>query len=463
MTPEDLAFDQRHLWHPYTSTLRPLPCAPVVAAEGCELQLADGTRLLDGMSSWWSAIHGYNVPELNAAISGQMAKMSHVMFGGITHPSAVALGRRLVDITAPELEAVFLADSGSVSVEVALKMALQYWQGRGVEGRSRFAAFSFGYHGDTFGAMSVTDPDNGMHSLFKGFLAQNIFLEAPPIDPACMPPVVPAAADTAGATSGEQLLAAKHACCCNGGTGGCPVADPEIIARWRHTLTQHVDELAAVIIEPVVQGAGGMRIYHPCYLRQLRMLCDELDLLLIFDEIAVGFGRTGKMFAYEHAGIIPDIMTVGKALTGGYMTLAATLATADVAATVCRSKAGVFMHGPTFMANPLACSVAEASIALLLDSPWQQRLQDIESHLRSALWPLAELPSVAAVRVLGGIGVVEMTESIDVAEAQALLTSHGVWLRPFGKLLYTMPPYTMSAGQLEQLTSAMKSFCESKV
>jgi len=422
----------------------------VVSAEGCELQLADGTRLVDGMSSWWSAIHGYNVPELNAAISGQMAKMSHVMFGGITHPAAVALGRRLVDITAPELEAVFLADSGSVSVEVALKMALQYWQGRGVEGRSRFAAFSYGYHGDTFGAMSVTDPDNGMHSLFKGFLAKNIFLDAPPMDPACMPPVKDEpATDTTG-------------CRCNGGSNNCPVADPDLIAGWRAALTEHVDELAAVIVEPVVQGAGGMRIYHPCYLRQLRMLCDELDLLLIFDEIAVGFGRTGKLFGYEHAGIIPDIMTVGKALTGGYMTLAATLATADVAATVCRSKAGVFMHGPTFMANPLACSVAEASIALLLASPWQQRLQKIETHFRAELWPLAKLSSVAEVRVIGGIGVVEMKESIDVATAQALLATHGVWLRPFGRLLYSMPPYTASTEQLKQITGAMAAYCRSK-
>lgn len=449
MTPEDLKFDQRHLWHPYTSTLRPLPCAPVVAADGCELQLADGSRLIDGMSSWWSAIHGYNVPELNAALSDQMSKMSHVMFGGITHPAAVALGRRLVDITAPELEAVFLADSGSVSVEVALKMALQYWQGRGVAGKHRFAAFRYGYHGDTFGAMSVTDPDNGMHRLFKGFLAENIFLTEPPIDPACMGKSAP---DTGGDDGRSCTCSARN---------GCPVADPALIAEWRQTLATHRDELAAVIVEPIVQGAGGMRIYHPCYLRQLKQICEELDLLLIFDEIAVGFGRTGKLFGYEHADLVPDIMTIGKALTGGYMTLAATLATADVAATVCRSEAGVFMHGPTFMANPLACSVAEASIKLLLESPWQTRLRSIEAHLQQALWPLAELAAVASVRVIGGIGVVEMHEAIDVASAQALLAEHGVWLRPFGKMLYTMPPYTISSAQLAKLTEAMAAYARS--
>ncbi len=416
---DDLRFDRDHLWHPYTSALAPLPCYPVVAAEGCELILDDGRRLVDGMSSWWSVIHGYNHPVLNAALAEQAASMSHVMFGGITHPPAIALGRLLIALTPAPLTRVFFADSGSVAVEVALKQALQYWQGRGVTGRSRFAAFTFGYHGDTFGAMSVTDPNNGMHRLFSGFLPRNLFLDAPP-------------------------------------QGFDRAPEATLIDAWRAQLTANREELAAVIVEPVVQGAGGMRLYHPGYLTALRSLCDELDLLLIFDEIATGFGRSGRLFALEHAGVCPDILTVGKALTGGVMTLAATLCTDAVAEAVSRSEAGVFMHGPTFMGNPLACRVATASLTLLLASPWQQRVAAIEQHLREALLPLAERPRVADVRVLGAIGVVEMKEPIDVAAVQALLVKNGVWLRPFGRLLYTMPPYVITAAQLRKLTAAME-------
>lgn len=422
LTPEDLAFDREHLWHPYTSALNPLPSYPVARAAGCELFLQDGRPLIDGMASWWSVIHGYNHPRLNQAVFDQVAQMSHVMFGGITHEPAVRLGQALVRMTPEPLTTVFLADSGSVSVEVALKQALQYWQGRGVKGRYRFAAFRYGYHGDTFGAMSVTDPENGMHGLFAGFLPSNVFLDAPPL--------------------GYDM----------------PV-ELSLITRWREQLAAHRHELAAVIVEPVVQGAGGMRIYNPAYLAHLRSLCDELDLLLIFDEIATGFGRTGRLFAMQHAQVIPDILTVGKALTGGYMTLAATLCTRAVAETVCRSEAGVFMHGPTFMANPLACQVATASLELLSEGRWPEQIQAMEAMMRNLLLPLAEIDSVADTRVLGGIGVVEMRQPMRVAEVQKKLIGRGVWIRPFGKLFYIMPPYVIRPEQLRHLIDSMRAVC----
>lgn len=423
LSEDDYRFDREHLWHPYTSALAPLPVYGVASAEGCDLILDDGRRVIDGMASWWSVIHGYNVPALNAAATAQLGQMSHVMFGGLTHGPAIALGRRLVAMTPEPLTTVFLADSGSVSVEVALKQALQYWQGRGIRGRHRFAALRHGYHGDTVGAMSVTDPVNGMHGLFAGFLPQNLFLEAP--------------------------LA-----------GFDQAPDAAVLERWRDTLAREASTLAAVIVEPIVQGAGGMRFYHPGYLRALRALCDELDLLLIFDEIATGFGRTGRLFALEHADVVPDILTLGKALTGGYLTLAATLCTRAVAETVCRSEAGVFMHGPTFMGNPLACAIASASLELLEASPWQARVAHIQTHLRQHLLPLAELPAVADVRVLGAIGVVELRERVPVASVQAWLIDQGVWLRPFGRLLYTMPPFVMDDDRLEQLTRAIRGVCE---
>lgn len=414
----NLEFDQQHVWHPYTSTLNPLPCYPVVSASGVYLQLEDGREIIDGMSSWWSTIHGYNHPALTEAAKAQLDKMSHVMFGGITHQPAVELCRKLVDITPEPLQHVFLADSGSVAVEVSLKMALQYWHAKG-ERRPKFLTVKHGYHGDTFAAMSVTDPDNSMHSLYKGFLPEHIFAQSPE----------------------------------------CGFFEPwqeSDINDFRHQLEQHQNEVAAVIIEPIVQGAGGMRIYHPTFLKRVRQLCDEYGILLIADEIATGFGRTGKLFACEHAGISPDIMCVGKALTGGYMTLSATLASTHVANTVCSGEAGCFMHGPTFMGNPLACAVANASLDLLAQGHWQEQVKTIEKQLSESLPEIEKLDKVKAVRWLGAIGVVELYEPVDMAKIQETFVDSGVWIRPFGTLVYIMPPFIINQQQLSQLTSAIK-------
>jgi len=416
MTPDDLAFDRDHIWHPYTSMSQPLPCYPVVAAAGTSLQLADGRELVDGMSSWWAAIHGYNHPRLNRALQTQMAQMSHVMFGGITHPAAVSLCRRLVAMTPAPLSCVFLADSGSVAVEVAMKMALQYWQAKG-EKRQRFLTLRNGYHGDTFAAMSVCDPQNSMHSLYQGYLPEHLFVPAPPsIDQ-------PWQEQDADAL--EQAIATHH------------------------------HQLAAVILEPIVQGAGGMRFYHPRYLRRVRELCDHYQLLLIADEIATGFGRTGKLFACEHAAISPDILCVGKALTGGTMTLSATLTTRQVAETISNGEAGCFMHGPTFMGNPLACAVASESLAMLQENHWPAQVSAIERQLSAALLPLRDSPEVADVRVLGAIGVVETHRPVNMAAMQQFFVQQGVWIRPFGRLIYLMPPYVISPGALARLTDAI--------
>ncbi len=413
--PSWLDLDHAHVWHPYASVTEPAPVFPVASAEGVRLHLSDGRELIDGMASWWCAIHGYNHPALNAAASEQISRMSHVMFGGLTNEPAVRLAERLVNITPPGLEHVFLADSGSVSIEVAIKMALQYWQGRG-EHRPRLVSLRGGYHGDTLGAMSVCDPVNGMHRLFSGLLP-------------------------------EQLFAPRPEC-----RRDEDFSDDDI-APMRALLEAHGHEVAAVIAEPLVQGAGGMHFYCGAYLRALRRLCDEHGVLLIFDEIATGFGRTGSLFASDAAGVTPDILSVGKAITGGYMTLAATLCTPEVARGI--SARGVLMHGPTFMGNPLACAVANASIDLLLAGPWQERVAGLGRALERGLAPARALANVHDVRVFGGIGVIEMHEPADMTWMQPRLVERGVWVRPFGRLLYVMPAYIMEDSDLDTLTSAM--------
>ncbi|MCS0309820.1 adenosylmethionine--8-amino-7-oxononanoate transaminase [Vibrio diabolicus] len=420
----DLAFDRQHIWHPYTSTLTPLTCYPVASANGVHIKLEDGTELVDGMSSWWSTIHGYNHPHLNQAAHQQIDQVSHVMFGGITHQPAISLCKKLLSLAPSNLEHVFLADSGSVAVEVSLKMALQYWHAKG-ERRPKFLTLRHGYHGDTFAAMSVTDPDNSMHSLYKGFLPEHIFAESP----------------TCGYWDEWK---------------------PEDLTDFEHKIETHHKELAAVILEPIVQGAGGMRIYHPEFLKGVRRLCDKYGLLLIADEIATGFGRTGKLFACEHADIQPDILCVGKALTGGYMTLSATLASKHVADTVCGGDAGCFMHGPTFMGNPLACAVATASLELIEQGNWQQQTQQIETLFSELLPKLEEYDLVKNTRWLGAIGVVETHRPVNMETIQALFVEHGVWIRPFGKLIYMMPPFISKPEDIEKLVNAIDAALQRK-
>lgn len=419
MTPEQIsAIDAAHLWHPY-STIGGEAVAPVVAvaAHGTRLTLVrdDGPiEALDAMSSWWTAIHGHGHPELDAALTAQLATMNHVMFGGLTHEPAARLAQLLVDITPAGLDTVFFSDSGSVSVEVAVKMALQYWRGRGRPGKHRLMTWRGGYHGDTFTPMSVCDPDGGMHSLWTDILARQVFAPQVPRE-----------------------------------------YDPAYVAAFEAQLAQHAAELAAVIVEPVVQGAGGMRFHDPRYLRDLRDLCDRHDVLLVFDEIATGFGRTGELFAADHAGVSPDIMCVGKALTGGYLSLAATLCTTAIAQAISSGEAGALMHGPTFMANPLACAVSVASVELLLGQDWRARVAQIGAGLSDGLQAAVALPGVTDVRVCGAIGVIECARPVDLAVATPAALDHGVWLRPFRNLVYAMPPYICSGDEIARITSAM--------
>jgi len=413
-----IELDRQHVWHPYSAFDMPLAPFPVASADGVRLTLKDGRQLIDGMSSWWSTLHGYNHPKLKAAAKNQIDTMAHVMFGGLTHEPAVKLCKTLVDITPEGLNKVFLSDSGSVACEVAIKMAFQYWISQGQKQKNKLITVRNGYHGDTFATMSVSDPTTGMHHMFNEVLAQQIFVEAP------------------------QCLFNDE-------------FDEQHVSDLKNTLKEKHGSIAAMILEPIVQGTGGMRFYSPLYLKRVKELCEEFNVLLICDEIATGFGRTGKMFACEHAGISPDILCVGKALTGGFMSMAATITTDKVAKGICEGEAGVFMHGPTFMGNPLACAVANASLDILLNDDWQTKVDNLHVQLLKGLAPAKDLPQVAHVRVLGGIGVIELKEPVHMPTVQPMFVEEGIWVRPFGKLVYILPPFIISDEDVATLTAAM--------
>jgi adenosylmethionine---8-amino-7-oxononanoate aminotransferase len=413
-----LDYDRLHVWHPYAAMPNLLPVFPVESAQGVHIKLMDGRSLIDGISSWWTCIHGYNHPRLNKAAHVQIDRMSHVMFGGLTHQPAVDLAMKLIAMTPAALQQVFFCDSGSVAIEVAMKMAVQYWYNRGLPQKQGFLTLRNGYHGDTFAAMSVCDPVNGMHHLFRNILTEQYFADAP-----------------------QTKFDADW--------------QEQDIDSFATLLAAHHDRIAAAIFEPVVQNAGGMRFYHPEYVRQAKALCEKYDVLLILDEIATGFGRTGKMFASEHAGICPDILCVGKALSGGFVSLAATMTTREISASFAAGEAGVFMHGPTFMANPLACAVSLENLALLESYDWQSQIRSIESQLKAELEPCRSLSIVKDVRVLGAIGVVELHNPVDMQTIQPRFVEEGVWLRPFGRLIYTMPPYIIQPAELQLITSAI--------
>ncbi|QCI24363.1 adenosylmethionine--8-amino-7-oxononanoate transaminase [Buchnera aphidicola (Muscaphis stroyani)] len=417
MSQSNIFFDRKHIWHPYSSMVKPLPCYIIKSAKGVYLKLKHGSSIIDGMSSWWSTIHGYNHPILNNALKNQIKKMSHIMFGGITHPSAISLCRKLISLTPKKLDCVFLSDSGSVAIEVAIKMLIQYWRSLGQK-RKLFLTIRDGYHGDTFAAMSISDPKNSIHRIYHNFLPKNLFAKSP--------------------------ISAFN-----------KTWNSNDLISFKYLIEKNSSKIAGVILEPIVQGVGGMNFYHPNYLKKIKILCDYYHIPIVFDEIATGFGRTGKLFAFEHANVIPDILCLGKAITGGTITLAATLTSRKIANIISESKIGCFMHGPTYMANPLACAVANANIKMIQTNKWKIQVSNIEKQLCDSLLPLISHPRVIDARVLGAIGVIECSKLINIAMIQKFFVKKGVWIRPFKKLIYIVPPYIINSNQLKMLTDAI--------